>query len=507
MKSLSSKNILFSVIILAIAVHAARGLGFIREIIVAKQIGPSQETDAVYLALQIVLVAASAVVISLPDVVIGEITKNKLEKDKGTHIWSGLWGISITLIFLATVMFLFSPLIVRIVASGASYKIQSMSVHILKHFSWFIVFRGQMVYLTAVCHAERKFCVPAVFEFFFPLGGIIGILLFGKQIGAKSILYGALFGILLAVSGLVLYVNFAVQKISMNIKLKTLWCNGIIKNFLVVLAGAYIFRIELNVLSWTIAQFGTTGGIFLLSVAIGLVNITLILPNFVIKRVALPEIVSFHVHGESELFIKSIFRTCQIILMLVLPLCVVFLYNTEECISIIYKGGAFTNTSVTNLATLVRGWAGFSWIIAICLLFESVVISTSHGKWITVGRVLYIIILIAFCNAFGSYFGNGAVGWAVVMATTCRFIYVINVFRKISKLSTLTLLYHLGKIFIYIILITTIGFLFKLLPLSNNLIRIIISGAGLLVFSLLFSWMVFLINPFNFSLGNLYGQK
>ena len=200
-----AKNITWASIILAVSSMASRGLGVVRNWLLASHFGASSSLDAYFAAFKIpdfiyqILILGGITVAFLP--LFSEYYSK--DRDSAWEFVSNALGIFfILLIGLGLVAFAFSPLLVKLVAPGFTSEQAQKTVLLTRIMLLSPVFFGLSSFFSGILQYFNRFLVYSLTPIFYNLGIIFGILFFAPQFGVMGVAMGVVFGA---------FLHFAIQ--------------------------------------------------------------------------------------------------------------------------------------------------------------------------------------------------------------------------------------------------------------------------------------------------------
>jgi putative peptidoglycan lipid II flippase len=196
----SHRGLASAAAIIALGNVLSRGLGLVREQVIAAAFGATASTDAYVLARQLPLI--------LYDLLVGTVIAAAFVPvfvQVGTRDERQLWRLVSTVLTLTALAFtiiaallaVFAEPLIAIIGSGFSQPgQQELAASLLRIALISVIFQGLAGVLTSVLYSRNRFTLPAFANATYNAGVIVGILLLGNRLGVVALSVGLVIGAL-----------------------------------------------------------------------------------------------------------------------------------------------------------------------------------------------------------------------------------------------------------------------------------------------------------------------
>jgi len=192
-----SKTIVAAAIVLGAASLISRILGLVRARILAGMFGAGDELDVYYAAFRVPDLVYSLLVIGAISAGFIPVFVNYLKKDKD-EAWylasSVLNLIGLSLIIVCSILIIFTPWLVKVVAPGFSQEKLSLTVQMTRIMFLSPIFLGLSAVFGGILQSFRRFLVYALGPIMYNLGIIFGALFLVQYFGLFGLAYGVVLG-------------------------------------------------------------------------------------------------------------------------------------------------------------------------------------------------------------------------------------------------------------------------------------------------------------------------
>ncbi|MBA5862246.1 MAG: hypothetical protein GDA65_06015 [Nitrospira sp. CR1.1] len=195
-----------SLLLIAVA-FLSKGLGFFRELLIAKYFGVSGEVDAFIVALTVALLAGSGIGVALSTMLIPVV--HTLHAKEGEERAARFVG-KIIVATLVISAFAMVPLIVapesiiRMLAPSLSRRVVSLATSFVPWLALYALLLNLVFVLSAAFNTHGHFSIPAFSDLGFNVVAITILLMFASVLGVGALVAGSILG--LAVCGGILFV-------------------------------------------------------------------------------------------------------------------------------------------------------------------------------------------------------------------------------------------------------------------------------------------------------------
>src|SRR5450631_4435959 len=205
----SHRRLVGAAAIIAVGNLLSRGLGLLRDVVIAYTFGAAASTDA--------FVLARTVPSILYDLLVGTVStaafvpvfvQHARDERQLWRLVSVIFSLAgLAFVCLAAVLALFTEPVVAIIGTGlGSDEQRALAVNLMRIALISVVFQGLAGVLTAALYAQNRFALPAFATATYNIGVIVGVLVLARPLGPQAmaigLVIGALAQFLLQASGL-----------------------------------------------------------------------------------------------------------------------------------------------------------------------------------------------------------------------------------------------------------------------------------------------------------------
>ena len=421
-----------STLIVAVFFGLEKVLGFVRQVIIARQFGLSPELDAFNAAnnlpdLLFALISGGALAIAFIPVL-----TETLQKQDRQAAWD-LFSRIANLVFLVTagiaalLAILASPLVARVVTPGFSLAQQHLVVNIMRLDLIATLLFSLSGLVIAGLQSNQHFLLPAVAPSMYDLGMLFGVIILAPQsgyqlgpiilpafnMGIYGLVYGSIIGavlfLLIQLPGLVRYQFHWAPHINLHHPgvRKVLVLMG--PRVLTMLFIQLIFIATDNIASWL-----APGSVSALTYGWLFMQVPETLVGTAIGTVLLPTISEHVAHEQVELFRQSLNRAMRIILALTIPGAVLAAVGIRPIVGILGFDAAGTDLVVWVARGFMVGLMGQSLIEVASRAFYA-----QQNALIPLGASLFTTVtFVLLAIGLGSALGAGGIALANSLAYT-----------------------------------------------------------------------------------------
>jgi len=501
-----SKTIASAAVILGAASLISRLLGLVRDRILAGKFGAGDELDIYYTAFRIPDLVYSILVLGAITAGFIPVFINYLQKDKNDawHLANSILNlIGISLIIVCSILIIFTPWLIKLIAPGFSPEKMSVTVELARIMFLSSFFLGISTVLGGILRSFKRFLVYSLGPIMYNLGIIFGAVFLTERYGLLGLAYGVVLGA---------FFHMAIQ-IPTSFLCGFKWApvfdfrfKGVKRIFKLMpprILNLILFQIDFLAMT-IIASFLAVGSIAVYNLAhniwsfpLGVFGISFVLAVF-------PKLSESAQKKDAPKFIKEFSLVARQILFFTLPAAALFIVLRAEIVQVILGTGNF---NVNDVSLTLKTLAYFS----ISLFAEALILLLLRGffAWEDAWRPFIIgLFATAMRLSFALYLSRfmGVPGLALGFSLGGIF-YMILLFvflkRKIGFIDgrkifisgfKMILASFLAGLSAYIIL--------QILIISNILIQGVLAGlTGILVY-LFFVWL-FKLSELKFFLNSL----
>lgn len=345
-----------STILLMMATMIAKILGFVRELVLASSYGASMYSDAYLTAMNVPLVIFAIIGTTLGTVLIPMYfeVENELGEDGSIHFINNVFNlVVVTCIILALIGITFTKPLVKMFAIGFKGEILYMTINFTRIIIIGIVFTGLSYTMTAYLQIKNNFVIPGLITVPRNIIIIISIIF-----SVKYNPYIMIFGTLIAMGVEFLFqLPFAIKagyRYKSYININDKYIKKSINLIIPVLIGVAVTQVNMMV-DRTLASTLSEGSISALNYANKLNGFVMALFIASIATVIYPIFSKLSAEEDKGLFIKSIVKSINSVIVLVMPISVGAIVLSKPIVRLLFERGAFDSraTEMTVIALIM----------------------------------------------------------------------------------------------------------------------------------------------------------
>jgi len=400
--NLQTKNITSAALILGMASLTSALLGLFRDRLLAGKFGAGDELDIYYAAFRIPDFISMVLILGAISAAIIPVFSEYLVRSKGEALkfLSNLLNLFlIFLIIICSILFIFAPQLVSLIAPGFSDEKRDLTVLLTRIMFLSPILLGISNIVSGILRVFRRFLITSLAPIMYNLGIILGILFFVPQIGIQGLAWGvALGGFLhLLIQGPILFrIGFKPQRI-LNIL-----DPGFIKALKLTIPrslGLAASQINLIVII-AIASTLTAGSITVFNLAESLSRPLLTLIGVSFSVAAFPTLSLAFSKKDKEKFNQTFSSTFYKILFLIIPLSFLLFLLREQFVKIILKVGEFSLVDARLTAACLGMFCLGIFAQSLALLITKAFYAMHNTKIPALASVASMLVNIGLCLLF-----------------------------------------------------------------------------------------------------------
>jgi putative peptidoglycan lipid II flippase len=454
-------------------------LGLLRDRLLAGTFGAGSELDVYYtaftvpdfIALVLVFGAIAAAVIPIFS---GYLLKSKEEAWKYLNTLLNVFiGF---LIIVCTILIIFTPTIISIIAPGFSGAKKDLAVTLMRIMFLSPIILGVSNMISGILQVYHRFFVTALAPLLYNFGIIIGIIFFVPRFGLSGLAWGVVFGGVLHLMVQVPSFFFSGfrYKLSFNV-----FDAGVVKTIkLMIPRSLGLGAGQLNTIAITsIASTLVSGSIAVFNLANNLSSILVNAIAVSVSTASFPAMSMAFLRDESEEFLRKFSSIFRQILFLTIPISVLLFALRVQLVRVVLGAGKF-DWADTKLTTACLGIMAINLIAPQLILFLSKTFYAAHntktpaiisGVAVICNIVLslFFVWLVQVSVGFSGFLQNilklsgsqnmGVIGLALAFSITGVVqagLLLYMFYKKFPKLKVKEILDSLYKIFIASLVMT-----------------------------------------------------
>src|SRR6266852_1900104 len=385
--------------VIALGNVLSRGLGLVRDVVIAATFGATAGTDA--------FVLARTVPSILYDLLVGTVStaafvpvfvQHARDERQLWRLVSVIFSLAgLAFVTLAVVLAVFTEPLVAIIGSGLSSDEQrTLAVNLMRIALLSVVFQGLAGVLTAALYAQNRFALPAFATATYNIGIIVGIVLFAPVIGVPALAIGLIIGafaqFLLQASGLRAFWHAYRPRFDLTDPAvrRILALGGTVAAGLVVTAlGQFIDR--------NLASHLPEGNLTSMEYATRVIQFPLGIVGLAVSFAILPTLSRFNDPADGSLaeYREALVFGLRLVLLLMLPFLAVVVALNYPLIQVLFQRGAFEPTDTARTAAIFLAYSPMLPLTAVDYLLINAVYARQNARTPVLVGVVCVLIYLA----------------------------------------------------------------------------------------------------------------
>ena len=197
--SVARRRVAGAAAVIAIGNILSRGLGLVRDVVIASTFGATAGTDAYVLARTLPTILYDLLVGTVSTAAFVPVFVQHARDER--QLWRLVGAIfslaGLAFVTLAVVLAAFAEPLVGVIGSGFSSPDQrALAADLMRLALVSVIFQGLAGVLTSALYAQNRFALPALATATYNVGIIVGILLLGRPLGVTALAVGLVLGAL-----------------------------------------------------------------------------------------------------------------------------------------------------------------------------------------------------------------------------------------------------------------------------------------------------------------------
>jgi putative peptidoglycan lipid II flippase len=425
-------SLIKSTFIIMIVSLISRALGFVRDMLIAKNFGAGMYTDAYNVAVSVPEIIFTLVGLAISTAFLPMLSKVKAKKGKremydfANNVINILFIISLIFFIVANI---FSKEIVYIF--GFSEETSLLAIKLLKITLLNLLFLSINACFTSLLQVNEDFVVPSILGLFFNLPMIIYLLLFRNyDIVGLTIanVIGNFFRVAVQVPSLLTHG----YRYKFLIKFKDERLKEIIILIIPVIVGAGANSLNMVVDKY-IASYLEVGSVSALDYAQKLILFINTIITTSVTSVVYPLMANMLHSDDKSGFINILKKSILYLAIVLIPITIGVIIFDKDIVKVVYARGKFTEHAVdiTTLALLGYGFGIF--FTGIRDILNSTLFSMGKTKITTINGIIGVIVNIILSIILSKYLGIIGIALAASIAMIVTSILLFISIIKLKK--------------------------------------------------------------------------
>lgn len=340
---------------IALLVLISKGIGFVREMIIAYRFGTGIEYD-IYLVAVTIPIALFTLISGFSNLFIPAYSEAVNAPDRDCRmraLWADANIVFLGAVVLATGIAAAAPIIVRLIAPGLDAALVPPTAFMMRVASLIVVVALLETFFRSILNGEKRFLIPAAGPIVANIVLITSIVALADSLSTQAILYGLVAGYLAQM--LFVYVPFRSSAVARFFHL------GIFREhtgrFLVTAAIIVIIEGASQVYAIVDRYFASSMDAGIIS-ALGYATILFLLPvsifAYALSTAVFPYMTDAVARGDRDRSGALLSRGITISLLLAVPLMILFWQFSEQMVTLLFRRGAFNAESVARTSNLLK---------------------------------------------------------------------------------------------------------------------------------------------------------
>lgn len=427
-------SLIKSTFIIMIVSLVSRALGFIRDMLIAKNFGAGMYTDAYNIAVTIPETIFTLVGLAISTAFLPMLSKIKA-KDGQKDMYSFANNV-INILFLASLVLfvitsIFAKEIVFILANGFSEEAALLAIKLTRITLINLLFLSINACFTSLLQVNEDFVIPAILGLFFNLPMITYLLVFNNyDIVGLTIanVIGNFFRVAVQIPSLIKH-GYR-YKFSINYKDERL--KAILLLIIPVIIGAGANSLNM-VVDKNIASSLDVGSISALDYAQKLIIFINSIITTSIASVVYPMMANMRNNDDTNGFIETLRKSIIYLAILLIPITVGIIIFDREIVEIVYARGEFKEYALNLTTSALLGYGLGIFFTGMRDILNSTLFSMGKTKVTTINGVIGVVINVILCIVLSKYIGVMGIALASVIAMIVTSILLFISIMKLEK--------------------------------------------------------------------------
>ncbi len=395
----------------------SRGLGLVRDVVIASTFGATAGTDAFVLARTLPTILYDLLVGTVSTAAFVPVFVQHARDER--QLWRLVGAIfslaGLAFVTLAVVLGIFAEPLVGVIGSGfATADQRELAANLMRIALVSVVFQGLAGVLTSALYAQSRFALPAFATAAYNVGIIVGIVLLARPLGvpalAIGLVIGALAQFLLQASGLRQFVRAYRPRIDLadpGVRRILSLAGTVAAGLVVTAAGQFIDR--------NLASRLPAGSLTSMEYATRVIQFPLGIVGLAVSFAILPTLSRFtdEADGSLEDYREALVFGLKLVLLLMVPALALLAALNRPLVEVLFERGAFGPQDTARTAAIFLAYTPMLPLTAVDFLLINAFYARQNARTPVlvgvVGVVIYLavaLLLIAPLGAVGLALAN-----------------------------------------------------------------------------------------------------
>lgn len=407
-------------------------LGFGKFLCLAHKFGATGQTDAYFVAYNIVMFfllgIEGAITISFIPLFV-EYRDKSGEIEAWAMAASLLHTIIVVFLLFSAVLYVFSPYMVRLVAPGFTEETARLTQTLLTVMIPLIFLSILNVTLTTIYYANQKYLFPAMASILPMAGGLSIFLLFSDKLGIVALPIGMVG--FAAVEAVLLFFGLgdkrrALLRISLRVH------TGVKKFF--KLAMPLFLGLSLTELNLMVDRFFTSflgpGAVSAISYSGKLASLSAGTLTVPLSKSLLPHVSRLAVNGTKSDVLRTVLRGVKSITIILIPWCVLLILFHTDLISAIFQHGKFSGHAATMTSRALLFYSFGIVFFAVNMLMRLILFAYKDTATTLKISVICAVLNLVLDFILVKYLGHAGIALATSLVALAAFVLLLSFLYK-----------------------------------------------------------------------------
>ena len=388
----------------------SRGLGLVRDVVIASTFGATAGTDAFVLARTLPTILYDLLVGTVSTAAFVPVFVQHARDER--QLWRLVGAIfslaGLAFVTLAVVLGLFAEPLVGVIGSGFSTADQrELAANLMRIALVSVVFQGLAGVLTSALYAQNRFALPALATAAYNVGIIVGIVLLARPLGvpalAIGLVIGALAQFLLQASGLRQFLRAYRPRIDLadpGVRRILSLAGTVAAGLVVTAAGQFIDR--------NLASRLPEGSLTSMEYATRVIQFPLGIVGLAVSFAILPTLSRFTDQEDGSLddYREALVFGLKLVLLLMLPALALLAALNRPLVEVLFERGAFGPQDTARTAAIFLAYSPMLPLTAVDFLLINAFYARQNARTPVlvgvVGVVIYLAVALVLIGPLGA---------------------------------------------------------------------------------------------------------
>ncbi|HLZ27750.1 MAG TPA: murein biosynthesis integral membrane protein MurJ [Chloroflexota bacterium] len=401
----SHRRLVGAAAIIALGNLLSRGLGLLRDVVIAFTFGAAASTDAFVLARTVPSILYDLLVGTVNTAAFVPVFVQVQHARDERQFWRLVGAIfslaGLAFVSLAAVLALFTEPLVAIIGTGLSSDAErALAVNLMRIALISVVFQGLAGVLTAALYAQNRFTLPAFATAIYNVGIIVAVLLLARPLGppamAVGLVLGALAQFLLQASGLAPFWRAYRPRIDLadpGVRRILALAGTVAAGLVVSAAGQLIDR--------NLALRQPEGSLSSMEYATRIYQFPLGIVGLAVSYAILPTLSRFSddARGSAAGYREALLFGLKLVLLLMLPAFVLLAVLRAPLVALVFEHGAFQSADTQRTAAILLFYSPQLPLTAIDYLLINAFYARQNARTPVLVGVVCVVIYVGVALA------------------------------------------------------------------------------------------------------------